>query len=113
MTANCRLPVLLSALPFIGLSLGLAAAVPASTGSAVRRGTAENQLPLRTRDVAIFQGAFSGVPRATCVRRTYVVVCGDRATYHVAMKRVQRCLVKVESGRYGALPTRTRWIEGC
>jgi hypothetical protein len=86
---------------------------PESTESARHRGTAENQLPLRARDVTIFQAAFSGVPRATCVRRTYVVVCGDQATYHVAMKRVQACLVKVESGRYGALPTKTRWIEGC
>jgi hypothetical protein len=97
----------------IGVSLVLAAAVLASTGRASRQGSSENQLPLRARDVAIFQAAFSGVPRAKCVRDTYLVVCGDKATYHVAMKRVQPCLVKVESGRFGVLPTMTRWIEGC
>jgi len=93
---------------------GAGAVLPAlGDGAANARAEAGENLPLKAREVAIFRAAFSGVPRASCVRRPTFMVCGDSATYHVTLRRVDACLLRIESGRYGDLPTRTRWVEGC
>jgi hypothetical protein len=104
MTGNAsrRLPA--KTVAVVGLLLILAMAVPASAG---------NSLPLRARDTAIFRTALSGVPKAKCSASRFNIVCGDSKTYYVSMRREQRCLLHIESGRYGELPTRSRWVEGC
>jgi hypothetical protein len=96
----------------IGLLVGTGANAFGQVGASERSPTG-SQRPLVVRDAAIFRAAFSGVPRATCVSRRSVVVCGDRATYYVDLKRPQACLLQAHSGRYGQLPTRTRWVRGC
>jgi hypothetical protein len=88
----------------LAVTCGLGLALPASAAS---------PWPLRTRDAALFRAAFSGVPGAGCASTKWVIVCGDHATYFVDMKRVQRCLVKVTSGRYAGNPTRVRYVRGC
>jgi len=57
------------------LAIGIAGAAFALTTSSHRQG----QLPLLSRDSAIYRAAFSGVPRATCASSRFVVACGDHA----------------------------------